>query len=234
MNIQNKQNTNTQHTFVIGDEWAYFKIYSGPKTADSILTEAIKPLTEKLLKDKIIEKWFFIRYSDPKTHLRIRFLYKNPQHISNIIISLNRKLKPFIEKGLAYKIQTDTYQREIERYGSHTIEEAETIFFHDSEMIINMLDMIEGDEGEIIRWKFSLRAIDTLLNDFEYSLEQKLELFTILKTGFGNEFGMNKSLKMQLDKKFRNERPEISGILNIQNDKESEILPLFELLDIKS
>ncbi|MGQ1910157.1 thiopeptide-type bacteriocin biosynthesis protein [Marinifilum sp. RC60d5] len=223
-----------KRTFILGDEWLYYKLYCGPKTADDILVQIIKPVAEKLLSKKIIDKWFFIRYTDPKTHLRVRFHYNNPEYIYHIISLINNASLSFIENDLLWKIQTDTYQREIERYGENTIELAEELFFHDSEMIINMIDMIEGDEGEIIRWLFAVKAIDSLLNDFNYDDQQKLDLLESLKEGFGREFGMNKMLKLQLDKKFRNKRKEISEILNKELDSQSKMKPLFELLELKS
>ena len=55
-----------------------------------------------------------------------------------------------------------------------------------------------------------------------------------LKEGFGREFGMNKMLKHQLDKKFRNERQYINDVMNRESDSKSEMKPLFELLKQKS
>ena len=226
------QNT-TKRTFVIGDEWLYYKLYCGPKTADEILTQVIKPVAEELIANNIIDKWFFIRYSDPKLHLRVRFHFNNPEKIYDIINSVNVATKPFIDNDLLWKVQLDTYQRELERYGNTSIELAEELFFHDSEMIINFIDLIEGDEGEIIRWLFGIRAIDTLLNDFLLSDQQKLELLEGLKDGFGREFGMNKMLKLQLDKKFRDNRKIISEIFDGKYGSE-DIDGLLVLLNQKS
>ena len=68
-------------TFVVGDKWLYYKIYCGVTTADTILLKVIKPLTEELLALKKIKKWFFIRYSDPKPHLRFRVELINIQKV---------------------------------------------------------------------------------------------------------------------------------------------------------
>ncbi len=227
-------NKNIQRTFIIGDEWLYYKIYCGTKTADLILTEVIKPITEKLLTNNIIDKWFFIRYSDPKLHLRVRFHYIEPKNIFDIIKSVNSLSKTYIEQNLIWKVQIDTYQREIERYGVNTMELAENLFFHDSNMIVNMIELIDGDEGEIIRWLFGLRAINSLLDDFQYELQQKLELLKILKENFGKEFGMNRFLKKQLDEKYRKEQPAINDVLDRTKDETSEMLLLLKLLNQKS
>jgi len=63
---------NTQRTFIPGDAWVYYKIYTGAKTSDILLTEIIKPVAEKLIEQELIDQWFFIRYADPKHHIRVR------------------------------------------------------------------------------------------------------------------------------------------------------------------
>lgn len=223
-----------QRIFTIGDQWIYFKIYTGVKTSDIILSEVIKPLSEKLINENIIDKWFFIRYFDPKPHLRIRFFHTSPENLLKVIFYFNDSINQLLKENLIWKIQTDTYQRELERYGNETIEYAETVFFHDSAMIINMLDMIEGEEGELYRWLFSLRATDELLNNFNFSINEKYELITNLYENFGKDFNKDKNLTVQLDNKFRKERSVINNVLDRTKDNDNEMLPLFDLLSKKS
>lgn len=235
-NKESKQDVwpEVQRTFIIGDEWLFYKFYCGPKTADIVLTRMVKTLAHQLLTGGDIDKWFFIRYADPKQHLRVRFRVKTPQALLKTVMAVNSMSKPFIQQDLIWKVQVDSYQREIERYGTRSMEMSETLFFYDSRMIVDMLDMIEGDEGERIRWLFGLRTVDSLLEDFGYSMEEKYDLVTRLRENFGMEFGMNRSLKEQLEKKFRQDREEITNLLNRSNDEENQMLPLFELIDRKS
>ena len=223
-----------QRTFILGDEWLYYKFYTGPKTADIILTRMVKPLAAHLLESGAIDKWFFIRYADPKLHTRVRFHVTNHQALLETIRLVNTQTKEFIDQDLVWKIQVDSYQREIERYGVRSMEMGETLFFYDSRMIVDMLDMIEGDEGERIRWLFGLRAVDSLLSDFRYSMEEKYDLVTRLRESFGSEFGMNRPLKEQLEKKYRADRKEIEDLMDPSTDKDSVMLPLFELITQKS
>ncbi len=223
-----------QRTFFIGDEWLYYKFYTGAKTADVLLTEMVKPAAEKLLNQGAIDKWFFIRYSDPKLHIRIRFHVPASHFILNVVQLMQSLSKPYFEQDLIWKIQVDSYQREIERYGVDTMDVAETLFFHDSKMIVDVLDMLAGDEGEQIRWLFGIRAVDTLLDDFYYDMERKLALLTVLKENFGREFGFNKGLRDQLKVKFRNERASIEAVLDRSQDETQEIKPLFDILAVRS
>ena len=166
----NNKNTNQnqvqslplKRTFIVGDEWLYYKFYTGPKTADVILTEMIKPITEEMLSHKVIDHWFFIRYADPHLHTRIRFHVSDPAKLAPIISMIRHLSTPYFEKNLVWKIQLDTYQREVERYGFNSMDLSELWFFYDSKMIVDMLALIEGDEGERIRWLFGVRAVDTL------------------------------------------------------------------------
>ncbi|OFX41325.1 MAG: hypothetical protein A2X08_15505 [Bacteroidetes bacterium GWA2_32_17] len=222
-----------KRTFITGSEWLYYKIYTGPKTSDRILTEAIKPVSEKLLEEGIIDSWFFIRYSDPKLHLRVRFHLTESLQLEKTIHHVHDSLIPFVETDLIWKITNDTYNRELERYGYNFIEQAEKLFFLDSVMVINILDLIEGDEGEIVRWLIGLRAIDDMLEIFEYDEEQKLTYLEKLRDGFGVEFGMNKDLKSQLSGKYRTEKKTIENVMNRLNDNASEMAPLFKLLQEK-
>jgi len=223
-----------QRTFMIGDEWLYYKFYSGPKTADVILAELIRPMALELLQHGIIDRWFFIRYGDPKLHTRVRFHIPDPTKIGAVIQAVKNGVRQFIDQNLIWKVQVDTYQREIERYGSYTMALSEQLFFYDSHMITNMLALIEGDEGERVRWLFALRAVEALLVDFNYDMEARYELVTRLREGFGREHNMNRNLKSQMEKKFRADRAAINELMDPANDEQSEMLPLFNMIKEKS
>lgn len=220
----------TQRNFIIGDNWLYFKIYAGTKTSDTILIEIIKPIVTSLLEENIINKWFFLRYRDPKHHLRIRFHCEDINNIGIVINKFLPYLKELTSQDLIWKIQTDTYQREIERYGENTIEISESIFSLDSTLIVNVLEMIGGEDEEL-RWLFALKDIDNLLNNFKYSIDDKVILLENLKLGLGSEFGMNKYLNKQIDSKYRNYRSKIEGIITSKHNEISEYLNINMILE---
>ncbi|TMM59136.1 hypothetical protein FEE95_06810 [Maribacter algarum] len=223
-----------QRNFIFGSEWVYYKLYTGSKTSDSILTDVIKPISEELLACGAIDKWFFIRYADPKHHLRIRFHCPDTNRILEVIKSLKEPLNNLFNKDLIWKIQTDTYVRELERYGAKTMELSETIFYYDSKCCIDFIALIEGDVGEELRWLFGLRAIDFFLSAFQFTTKQKLDLLEKLKTGFGEEFGMGRPLKKQLDDKFRNERDKIEHFMSFSKVSEPDYGVLLNLLEEKN
>lgn len=97
---------------------------------------------------------------------------------------LNRVLEPLVENGTIKKGQLDTYKRELERYGDHSFEEMETIFFADSVAVDGILDIIEGDDREHYRWLYGIRGVDMMLTNFGLKLEGKKELMIVLRRLF--------------------------------------------------
>jgi thiopeptide-type bacteriocin biosynthesis protein len=223
-----------KRTFFIGDEWLYYKIYCGPMSVDRTLTEAIKPITDKLLIQGIIDKWYFVRYADPQNHIRIRFHLSKGARLDEIILPLNHALSVYVDSGLIWNIMTDTYHREIERYGKSSMELVEDLFFHDSVLTAGIVSKIIGDEGEIVRWGVGLRSIDEFINDFNYTVKEKLELLTVMKESFEKEHNINLSLKKQLSNKYRTHKVYIESILNRNNDDESDFKPIYDLIKIRS
>ncbi|MBO9586968.1 MAG: thiopeptide-type bacteriocin biosynthesis protein [Flavobacterium sp.] len=223
-----------QRDYLPGDKWIYYKIYTGHSTSDLILTETILPICQSLLKQHIIDKWFFVRYSDPEHHLRVRLHLKDTSNFAVVVQRFKDIFKKYIIANIIWNIQLDTYKQEIERYGGKKkVELSEDLFFHDSLMISKFVSLIEGEEGEEIRWLFSLRAIDTFLDSFHFTITEKLNLMDQLKTGFGNEFGISRPLKKQLDEKFRINRKRIENFLNPTFFTNPDYIEIQEILDTK-
>lgn len=222
---------NSKSFFSIGSEWLYYKIYCGVKTADYILVNKIKEITNYLLNHKIIDKWFFIRYIDSDTHLRIRFHVISIEKYGFLLEKINLELEPLINEKIISKIQTDTYKREINRYGDNSIEFIEELFYIDSVFIIEFLDLLDSDSGNNLRWLIAIRAIDEFLNDFNYTIDKKYALLTKLSLSFFKEHGGMKELKILLDNKYRANRKQVEDILNRTKDNTSEYFPIIELLN---
>ena len=207
--------------FIPGDVWIYYKIYTGYSTSDTILTELIRPMVTTLLQEKLISEWFFIRYGDPDHHLRIRFKMTDNLHLSAIIQLFNRYIQPYLANNLIWKIQLDTYKRELDRYAPQLIEHAERIFFIESEMIVNAISVIEESGDPNLRWLFGVYTIDAMLEGFKLEEETRLKLLSNLKDSFETEFNMDKQGKKLLADKFRKHRKEIDNFLDKETNHET-------------
>jgi thiopeptide-type bacteriocin biosynthesis protein len=199
--------------FCLGSEWLYYKIYTGVKTADLILLEKLHPIILDLKAKNSISKWFFIRYKDPEDHIRIRFCLEKPKDFAIIISKMHPVLNTLLEENSIWKIQADTYQREIERYGKNTMIDSETLFWYDSEMILSYLGLKPYFIKNETQLLFSFYTIDSFLNSFSLTVSDKLNLMNELQVAFKREFDADKNLKKEMDKQYRELFPEIGDFL---------------------
>lgn len=211
-------NENSKRDFILGDEWFYFKVYTGVKTADSLLIDYFVPIINIWKKNNYIDKWFFIRYYDPEFHLRIRVHLTDQKNILPIIQDLRSISKTLMGQNLIWKFQTDTYSRELERYGTERIEDIESIFYHDSEMIVKILDYSENAKVNHIQWLAGLYSLDSLLNIFNIPIERKKILMERYVSGFSKEMNYDTNLKRQLSLKYRKNKNEINSFLSKKTD----------------
>lgn len=205
----------TIRKFNPGTEWVFIKIYSGIKTSDIVLEEAIIPLVHYLDENNLIHKWFFIRYHDPKSHLRLRLHLKDNNHYGSAIKAINDKIKIFIDSGEISSINIDSYKREIERYGQETIEFAEELFHQSSKLILNFLDY--DDEEKIMVTMF---YIDQILSKIKLPAERKLEWIEHYNNSFKKEFNSDKNLNSQLSKKYRDFKSNYHNFINTNEFEE--------------
>jgi thiopeptide-type bacteriocin biosynthesis protein len=224
-----------QRTFILGEEWLYYKIYCGSYSADVVLIESILPIVEELQQRNLIDQWFFLRYHDPKNHLRLRFHLPNVDNLQAIIKLMQTYFCKLIEKDIVYDIVTATYKREIERYGKTTIAEAEKLFYYHSEKTLQLVDNTTPAHDEIARIFASLQMIDELLEEFEISLTHRQEFVHSMQLQFKEEHNVGKDNIKKLDQLYRKYRAEISlflaekqeplyleGLLEIMKTREEE------------
>ncbi len=228
---------NLQRFFPVGSEWLYAKIYCGTKTAEKILTQIILPLTQSLLTEKLIDKFFFVRYHDPGHHIRIRFHNPGRKDFWKEVISrLQEKLEYYISTRVVYNLQFETYQREMERYGFDVMHLSEDIFFHQSMAVLNFISMLDGDEGEQYRWQVALKAVDLLLAAFNYNTEQKRCLIKTLDKNFSDEFNIKSIEQKKISERFSAHKKSVYAIMDDEskeNYRLKEIIQIFKIEDNK-
>lgn len=203
-----------QQIFIPGDKWVYYKIYTGFKSADWILTKEIYPFTKRLIKNEIITQFHFVRYSDPDFHIRLRFLLSDETNFGNTVHEINHILSKLVNKQFIWKIEISTYQREIERYNKFLIKETEMLFYIDSIYIILIINTLIKNLNNDFRWMIAILLIDKMLSDFKFNTEDKKELMSSMSQSFKQEFGFNEFNSKQFNKKYRDNKNIIYGILN--------------------
>jgi len=193
--------------FAPGSEWSFFKIYGSPLLADALLVETIAPILKQAHRDGQIDSWFFIRYSDPESHLRVRFRCVDDTRRQRVSSALTQALTPTLHDFRCSRLMMDTYEQELERYGGlQAITLAEQLFHIDSEVVTQLLSMLNQVDEPPERWLVTLLGIQSWLQAFNLAPEEELQVMTELSNGFKYEFGVGSAQKVQLGTKFRGYR----------------------------
>jgi class I lanthipeptide synthase len=229
--------TGVHRTFVPGSEWLYAKLYTGHATSDQILTEVIGPLVAGGPDGRAAPPWFFLRYSDPHWHLRFR-VHGDPAWLyGELLPRLTAQARAMLDDGRLWKLQLDTYEREIERYGGPIgIALAEQLFAADSACVVDILGMLAGDAGIDARWRLALRGIDQLFDDLAFDLAARLSIMRNARDAFAREHRVDTAVTFQrgLGDKYRKERGALEALLDRTRDAESELEPGFERFAARS
>lgn len=192
--------------FAPGAEWLYLKLYTGAATADRVLVEAVAPLVGGMIASGDVDRWFFVRYGDPEWHLRIR-LHGDPARLaSRVLPALHAELAPLLDAGHLWRIQADTYEREVERYGGpRGVEWMERLAHPDSDAAVQVVAATLGDEGADWRWRMALAGADGLLRALGLAPAQQRRVLADMEAALAREFGVADSVKRHLSATVRRE-----------------------------
>ncbi len=207
--------------YLPGDNWLYLRIYTGFRTADEILREALHPVWHELLQNGISHSWFFVRYADPDFHLRYRIHLAESASTGHALALISKKLHAYTEHGLVWKVELGSYQPEYYRYGINAVELSESLFHYDSEAFMSYLNLPAPARAVEDRWQYGILSASQWLDDFGLSLPAKKEFLLTLSRSFGLEFGKDAGMAARLSAKYRMHRSRIQEIMEDRNSHEA-------------
>ncbi|SDF26215.1 thiopeptide-type bacteriocin biosynthesis protein [Cellulophaga baltica] len=210
----------------IGEEWLFYKIYCGKNTADEILSNPISRITKKLIDQNIIDKWFYIRYNDPDFHIRVRFHIIDESQLAFIIQLVRIELLDYLDKQTIWKLQIENYTREIERYGTNTIESIESLFFSDTKLALLLIKKIKNEDLYIYH---SMKYIDFLLTVFDFNDFEKFRFCENSLEQFQSEFELKTADMKKLNIKYNNIKQDLVVFLEKSLNKSSIELEVMDL-----
>jgi thiopeptide-type bacteriocin biosynthesis protein len=107
--------------------WLSFHVYHGDhlygRVVDRLLLSAVAPLVEELSAQRRVERWFFVRYRDPESHVRLR-LEVRPSDAEGLEERVGGAVEAFFRRdssgggpGRSGRFVPVPYVPELERYG---------------------------------------------------------------------------------------------------------------------
>jgi len=209
-----------RRSFAPGSEWLYAKLYAGSATSDQILTETIAPLVTGGA------PWFFLRYSDPHWHVRFRVHGEPAWLYGELMPRLAEATRAMLDDGRMWRLQLDTYEREVERYGGPVgIDLAERLFCADSACVVDILGMLDGDAGNDARWRLALRGIDQLLDDLGLALVDKDRVAAAARDDLQRRLRADVTVLRAIGERFRGERATLERLLDRAGDAGHPLAP---------
>lgn len=197
-----------------GSSWSYWKLYGGPVALDELLRNEVRVLVESAFQQGFLIRWFFVRYSDPDTHLRLRFELCSSELSPEFYRFVTASLGPLLNARRLRSFGLDTYQREIERYGgAEGLLASECLFCADSDAVLKMLAAIDG-KSDALRWKIALLGVDHLFRDCLLTLTDRLSLATRMRDGFQKELGSGIHAKKYIAETFRSNRENLVAMMS--------------------
>ena len=182
---------------------------------DTYLVKIVKPIISELRKSGMLEKFFFIKYEDSDTHIRLRICLKSLDEVWKCRYMIAEKLS---NKEIL-RLSIEEYDREIERYGEHNIESIENIFYEDS---LYFLDNNNDDYNDELNDELKAVAIrvNTIMDSFAYAWEEKFDFFERLIYDIGY-FG-KKENRVSGDLIFRELGKDLIRSLHLNSEEDSK------------
>jgi thiopeptide-type bacteriocin biosynthesis protein len=195
-------------------EWTYIKFYVGFGRIEELLLRFLRPLLQSLQKEDDRISFFFVRYSDPLPHLRLRIRMPHDGDHTSVARFLRNAGQQNSNGAFYWKMELGTYARETRRYGGpESIEICEDIFALDSQRVLDFIVLEDGDEESMqSRWAIALEAALRLARLADLSDEEAQTLFSELSEGYGTELKVSKRDKLKIGVKYRDFRHEVDAI----------------------
>lgn len=101
-----------------GSDWLFLKLYTGREMEDDLLAGPVHDFVEEAAGRGF--RSFFLRYSDPARHVRLRFRGEPERLVGELFPLVTTWATGLMRRGECARFALDTYERELERFGVRT------------------------------------------------------------------------------------------------------------------
>lgn len=154
-------------------EWLYLKLYCDAEREEEYLADFLLPALDQLRPHVDLE-FFFLRYRDPKRHLRLRIRGRESS-LYAAFAAMMPMFQTALSDGILKSVAADSYDREIERYGGvGVIDAAETFFCRESEVIAHLLQLMRRGQLSCSAEELAIASCFDILRGLGIPAEQRV------------------------------------------------------------
>lgn len=173
-----------------GSEWLFVKIYCPRDLEADLISDPMFSFSENAVASGFADSWFFLRYADPQTHVRLRFRGSADLLAHRLFPHVCEWGSRLMSEGLCLKFLFDTYEREIERFGGLLgMAASESVFSADSRSCARLMRALKAKLWPHDETALLALSIDNLLQDFGLSERDRLNWYRRHATMGDGELG---------------------------------------------
>jgi thiopeptide-type bacteriocin biosynthesis protein len=166
-----------------GSDWLSLKLYGPQPFDDELITGPLRTFGEFVVNAGLADGWYFLRYTDPDPHLRIRFHGDAQTLLGPLMRQACDWAGDLVTDGVRTRFVFDTYEREVERYGGDEGTQAsEAIFIADSPAAAEILRLSRQEDCPYDETTLSVVSMDHLLRDLGLSPEERALVYRAAAT----------------------------------------------------
>ncbi|MFF4283440.1 lantibiotic dehydratase [Streptomyces kronopolitis] len=158
-----------------GGSWTSLNLYSAPDQHDEIIAGLLRDCIAICDEQGLTDRWFFIRYADPRPHLRVRLRARATGTAEETLAELLALGRHLTDCGLANDFSIVSYDPEIERYGGGTaFDHVEQAFDASSRMTTELIAKCLSGDSAMDPDCVTVAVLDALYTHWGLSLDQRL------------------------------------------------------------
>lgn len=233
MRLRSPRDRRDDSKWPLVSDWVYLSIHCGPVTADRIIARLHSGILRRLLQEEQVRGWYYLRWSTPERHLRLRILV-GVHEAPSVAAAVMRYLYESEERALVHRVAIDTYTRECDRYGgTQAVEVVERMFQADSECVAAYLPLEVSAGAVPLRTMFACMSLVAYCDNMGLLMSSRMGLLercresveTNLPGGFQMERKERTSLAALVERALRvgdsslAQRRALAGLISVRSQR---------------
>ncbi|MGH3873933.1 MAG: lantibiotic dehydratase [Pseudonocardiaceae bacterium] len=135
---------------LVGSEWVYLKLYCAGSQHDGVISGPLRDLVADLRAGGLLDRWFYLRYCDSSSHLRLRLRATGAADVPAVQAACAGWSQHLVSCGLASDLAFVSYDPEIERYGGPELFDlVESVFEVNSDVCVELVRRLHQQGSDL-------------------------------------------------------------------------------------